>query len=127
MSYTHFALALTLLLTTSNCGDDLTCHAPVGHWTDREGREWVVQADGQILWLTKFGSQADTQRCRYTLDCNCEPARLDLSGFDSGPFREKTLLGIIEWSSDTSWRWQYDNDARPWQFTADGFSQFFKK
>jgi hypothetical protein len=120
----YFLIATTWIW--AGCTDPKHCEPPLGPWTDREGRDLVFQPNGQLLWLTRFGSQADTQRCRYEFDCNTKPARLDMSEFDAGPYKGKTLLGIIEWNNDSAWRWQFDYDARPWQFDAESSSEFFK-
>jgi hypothetical protein len=115
------------LLTLAACGADTTCRPPVGHWTDREGRDLVFESAGQALWLTRFGSQTDTQHCQFEFDCQQSPPQLDLKNFTSGPFAGKTLFGIVEWSHDSAFRWQYDYDARPHTFEADAEMQFFKK
>lgn len=80
------------------------------------------------MWLTRFGSQYDTVLFEYYLNCGPDPATIDLSHFYTGPFSGKTLFGILEWTSDTSFRMQYepgmDAEVRPEKFDGEEVMRF---
>lgn len=103
--YCYAALLVAPLLFVS-CNSRI-CHELAGRWTTQEGQEMIFQ-DGKAMWLTRFGSQYDTVLFEYYLDCNPEPATVDLTRFYTGPFSGKTLYGILEWTSDTSFRIRYE-------------------
>lgn len=106
------------------CEPKQDCKPPVGHWTDNEGREMVFQEDGKALWLTRFGSQYDTLAFTYKSDCTVTPAALEMQGFTTGPYTGKTLFAIFEWSSDTTFRMQFDDVERPAIFDSQRASKF---
>jgi len=66
----------------------------------------------------------------YRYDCSKRPVELDLFGFQSGPLTGKTLFGVLEWSSDTSFRFNAepgtDAVARPQTFESDQTLKFFR-
>jgi hypothetical protein len=101
------------ILLLNACDEKQECKAPVGHWTDNEGKEMVFTPDGKALWLTRFGSQYDTQTCVYNVDCTVVPAAMEMQGFTSGPYTGRTVYGIYEWSNDTTLRFQFDEGEKP--------------
>lgn len=109
--YTFLFLCSFLLF--SACNSRSSCRELTGHWTTHEGQELVFGPDGSALWLTKFGSQYDTIHMRFQFDCRARPTTLDLSDFQNGPHRGKTLFGIFDWSSDSSFRFRYEVGVRP--------------
>ena len=118
------------LLFFTQCKSESQCMVPEGHWTNREGQEMIFLTGNKALWLTEFGSQNDTDYFDYRLDCNTEVPVLDFNGFQSGPFTGKTLFGIFEWTSDTSFRLRYEAgtqpDARPKAFDNEQTMRFFR-
>ena len=129
--FTHFlVLSTALLLVFPSCTLDPPCRELTGRWTTREGQDLIFQAGGTALWLTSFGSQFDTVRMMFKLDCKKEPATLDLSDFQSGPHAGKTLFGILEWQSDTSFRLRYESgtraEVRPKAFEPEQTLKFFR-
>jgi hypothetical protein len=108
-----FSIICGIVLFLHACGVKEECKIPIGHWTDNEGREMVFQPDGKALWLTRFGSQYDTQTCAYKVDCTTVPATMEMKGFSSGPYTGRTVYGIFEWSSDTSVRCQFNEGEHP--------------
>lgn len=110
------------------CGKD--CGSLEGQWNNREGQYFVFQPDGKGLWLTRFGTEVDSVAFRYTLDCQADPAHLDLTDFGSGPHQGKTLYAILQWSNDTSFRMRYEPGTseadRPAAFDSDQTLKFFK-
>ena len=129
--FTHMYLCLVLFTVQMFvfCTNKVTCHELSGRWTTHEGQEFVFQSEGKALWLTRFGSQFDTVPFEYRLDCKAEPATIDLRNFSTGPYLGKTLFGILEWTSDTSFRLQYepgaDEWARPKEFDSEATVKFF--
>ena len=81
--------------------------------------------------MVRFGSQTDTVAMEYQYACNTAPATLDFSGFVSGPLKGKALYGILEWTSDTSFRFDAEAGAgpevRPAAFNNEQTQQFFRE
>lgn len=133
---TLFLLSMHLLLVGMmsclyGCSPNNRCLSLNGSWTDREGQEIIFQDSGKAFWLTHFGSVTDTIWFAYNLHCNTDPAGLDLSEFSSGPHSGKILYGIIEWLSDTTFRFRYEagigTEARPREFDNQQTVKFVKK
>ncbi|MCB0533457.1 MAG: hypothetical protein H6574_20960 [Lewinellaceae bacterium] len=122
------AITLLILLSITGCTDS-TCRTLSGRWSTREGQSFYFQENGHGLWLVRFGSKIDTFPMAYRYDCGKQPIELDLSGFETGPLAGKTLFGILEWNSDTSFR--FDAEAgtsptvRPSTFESDQTQKFF--
>ncbi len=120
---------LAVLQMFVTCTNKVTCHELSGRWTTREGQDFVFQHNGKALWLTQFGSQFDTVPFEYQLDCNVAPASFDLYQLNNGPYAGKKLFGILEWTSDTSFRLQYepgmDVNSRPETFSNETALKFF--
>lgn len=96
------------------CGACLSdCRELTGRWTTYEGQDLVFGPDGNALWLTKFGSQYDTVRMRFKSDCDARPITLDLLDFQNGPHVGKSLFGILDWNSDSSFRFRYEVGSQP--------------
>lgn len=114
-----------------SCQLNSTCFELPGQWTNREGQVFLFQPDGKGLWLIKFGSEFDTFPISYQYDCSRKPAALDLSGFQTGPLTGKTLFGILEWTSDSSFRFDAEPgtlpEVRPKTFNSEQTMKFYKK
>ncbi len=128
MPILYTLLLLFFLLCLTACDPRSSCRELRGHWTTNEGQDLVFGPDGNALWLTKFGSQYDTIRLRFTYDCTARPITLDLSDFETGPHRGKTLFGIFDWSSDSSFRFRYEpatrSEERPKEFDVEQTQKF---
>jgi hypothetical protein len=125
------AIAVVILaLWGSACGDK-ECRIPEGRWTNREGQVFVFQPNGKGLWLTRFGSVYDTVTMRYRIDCSTDPLQIDMDEFKGALYEGKQFYGILEWSSDTSFRMLYeigsDPSDRPSTFEGDLTQKFFKE
>ena len=132
MSKTFFP-AISLLLAAiwmCACGDG-DCRIPRGRWTNREGQVLIFNPEGRGLWLTRFGSAYDTVGMHYRLDCSTEPMYIDMDGFKGAMYEGKQLYGIMEWSSDTSFRMLYEigtnSSDRPSTFESDLTQKFYKE
>ena len=124
--------ALTALFITCFMGCvDKTCTQPTGAWTNREGQSFVFSSEGKGLWLTRFGTSFDTVSFNYLIDCKDDPTAIDLKGFNTGPYEGQALYGIIEMSTDSSFRLRYESGAdasvRPTAFDADQTLKFYRK
>ena len=106
------------------------CRDISGAWRNREGRELVFQNNGSVLWLTSFGQLIDTVKCVFVLNCKAKPATLDFSDFSGGPFKGQNLFGIIEWSSDSLFRFCYEigqqPGCRPKQFNSEQTIKYYR-
>lgn len=113
------------------CGTGTKCRDLSGHWTTQEGQDLVFLPEGKALWLTRFGSRYDTNQLEYRLDCTASLVSIDLHNFRSGPHSGITLFGILEWSSDTSFRLRYEPgtqpDVRPAAFDNEQVIQFVRR
>ena len=121
--------ALLILFQSTGCGDS-SCREIGGRWSTREGQTIDFRKNGKALWFTRFGSQVDTVGMKYRYDCQKQYTELDLYGFQSGPLTGKTLFGILEWNSDTSFRYNAeagtDPAVRPQTFESDQTLKFFR-
>ena len=83
------------------------------------------------MWLTRFGSAYDTVGMNYRLDCGAEPMHIDMDSFRGAMYEGKQLYGIMEWSSDTSFRILYEigtnTSDRPLTFESDLTQKFYKE
>jgi hypothetical protein len=113
------------------CKSERNCRELTGRWTNKEGQEISFGPDGKALWLIKFGSQFDTFAIQYQYDCKATMPKLDLTNFQSGPLKGKTLYGIIEWSNDSVFRFSAEpgmsEDARPPKFNPEQTQRFYKE
>ncbi len=110
------AVLAMLLFAWGNCTGKVTC------------QDILFLQGGKALWLTRFGSQYDTVPFEYELNCKTSPASIDLGHFYNGPYTGKTLFGILEWTTDTSFRMQYepgtDAGVRPEKFNMESAVKF---
>lgn len=123
-------VTLMPIILMFNCSDP-PCRDLQGRWTNREGQAFYFKGNGKALWLIRFGSQIDTFVMEYRYDCRKQPAELDLSGFQSGPLSGKTLYGILEWNTDSTFRFDAEAgtqpDARPKAFETDQTQKFYRE
>ncbi len=123
---TAVALAIGWLSCRTN-----VCPPFEGVWQTEEGHTWVFEGENRLLWITRFGSVTDTMHLAYRYDCSRIPATLDLIDFDSGPWQGKTLYGIVEQGSDTTFRFcaaaGTAPSARPEVFDPTETVRFFRK
>lgn len=115
-----------------SCGLSNRCGDLSGHWSTREGQDFVFQPDGKALWLTRFGSRFDTNLIQYRTVCvSGSLIHVDLYDFRSGPFLGKTLYGLLEWTSDSSFRLRYEPgiqpEVRPTSFDQAQSVQYWRK
>ena len=124
------AITSFLFLSLFSC-NDTPCRELSGRWSNREGQSFYFEPDGKALWLVRFGSQVDTFVMEYRYDCKKQPVQLDLSGFQTGPLSGKTLYGILEWNSDSSFRFDAEAgigpESRPLTFETDQTQKFFRE
>lgn len=113
------------------CQFNSNCRELTGQWTNREGQYFLFEPNGQAYWLIKFGSEFDTFPIQYQYDCKQKPAILDLSGFKSGPLKGRTLFGILEWTSDSSFRFDGEpgasQEVRPETFDPEQTQRYYRE
>lgn len=129
--FTHLTLVSGFVILFIQCGTERPCYGLSGRWTNREGQTLVFAPQGQSLWLIKFGSQFDTLRFSYQYDCSQHPFRLDLSDFHAGPLAGKTMYGILEWTSDSVFRFEAQTgnsaEVRPDAFKAEQTVRYYRE
>lgn len=129
--FTHLALFSGLATLFFSCNTEKACHGLEGRWSNREGQVLHFEADGKALWLVKFGSQFDSFPIQYRYDCAHKIATLDLSDFQSGPLVGKTLFGIVEWTSDSVFRFDAEAgtspETRPENFDTEHFERYYRE
>jgi hypothetical protein len=69
-----------------------------GYWKNKD-QGFVFYKDGKADWLFYKTTQTDTFRINYRVDYQTK--QLDLSGFESGFLKGKTLFGIFDLKKDT--------------------------
>jgi hypothetical protein len=120
---------LFALLGAAACGDRGECRLPAGRYSNREGQVLIFMPKGQGWWLTQFGSVYDTTALRYRVDCSAAPMRIDMDGFQGAMYEGRRLYGLLEWSSDSSFRFIYEigggASVRPTTFESDLTQQFY--
>ena len=129
-----FTFICLIIMATSmlmSCQGPPNCPELAGSWSNREGYGLVFKSNNKALWLNKFGQIMDTVSCVFVLNCKTNPATLDFSDFNAGPFQGKTLFGIIEWSADSLFRYCYEAgtqpDVRPQSFDQAQTMKFFRE
>lgn len=129
--FTQLAFVSGLATLFIACKTEDNCRDLVGRWTNQEGQVLAFEPSGKALWLVKFGSQFDTFQIQYRYDCKQDPATLDLSSFQSGPLSGKSLFGIVEWSSDSVFRFDSEPgtspEVRPTTFNPEYAERYFRE
>lgn len=109
----------------------------LGTWSNQESggnQIFLFKKDSTALWFFENEEGIDTLVISYKIDFLKKPARLDLSGFETGPLKDKVLYGIIEMQKKKTFRFDCepgDNtfkgmEKRPKNFNAHQ-TQVFKK
>ncbi len=122
---------LFALLGAAACGDRGECRLPAGRYSNREGQILIFLSKGQALWLTQFGSVYDTTTLRYRADCSAAPTQIDMDGFQGAMYEGRQLYGLLDWSSDSSFRFIYEigdsPSVRPTTFESELTQQFYQE
>ncbi len=129
--FTRLALLTGLAFLFLFCKTEQNCRELTGRWTNREGQILSFEPGGKALWLVKFGSQFDSFPIQYRYDCSQKTPTLDLLNFQSGPLMGKTLFGIVEWSSDSVFRFDSEpgtsSEVRPAKFNSEHSERYFRE
>lgn len=97
--------------------------ALIGTWTADDTTRFIFAEEGEALWIFGDGVDEDTFSIRYDYVPNAQPARLDLSGFERGFLRGRTLYCIVELDVDAQFTLDCEpggmeeSDVRPDTFT----------
>lgn len=129
----HFAPALFFLMACSMAGctsdpqqtvDEEDARALIGTWTADDTTHFVFNDEGDALWIIGTGARADTFHIDYDYAAETEPAHLDLSGFDRGFLRGRTLRCIVAFDSVSVFRMDCEpSDGTEVDVRPDTFSQ----
>ncbi len=99
----------------------------IGSWTNG-AHTFEFMEGGNAYWLIDLGeSRTDTFKMKYRFNPSKKPMHLDLTGFDKGLLINSTLLGIVEFTDENTFRFDCEakNEAvkdgitRPGNFRAD--------
>lgn len=97
--------------------------ALIGTWTADDTTRFVFDEEGEALWIFGEGADEDTFRIDYDYGAAHEPAHLNLTGFDRGFLRGRTLYCIVAFDSVSAFRLDCEpgapaaSGARPDSFT----------
>ena len=105
----------------------------LGSWsgmgTNGIQQSFDFRPDGWVRWTLELDGGSQVLDLRYTVDATEKPMRLDLHGFESGPLREQSLYGILEFKGRDQMRFESKpglstepgaaEAARPRAFTED--------
>ncbi len=124
------ALIVLVVSATSACTSESQrsvsveeARAFIGNWRAEDTTRFVFGEEGEALWIFGDDADEDTFQIQYDYTPNVEPAHLDLSGFDRGFLRGRTLYCIVAFDSVSVFRLDCepgkaaDEDVRPDTFT----------
>lgn len=104
-------------------------HKIIGKWSGEDGKGnkqiFLFKNDDTALWIFNPTAKADTFNLDYRISYSTSPAELDLSGFDRGFLKDKTLYGIVEFVHGDTFRVDFEpgpvdtipKNIRPRSFT----------
>ena len=102
-----------------------------GSWDNTTGQVLIFQKDQQALWIFYSESKRDTFRISYKTDFSGKPYKLDLSDFQVGPLKGKTLYGIVEFPDKKTMRFDCEpgisDQVRPKEFNPKQTQTYKKK
>lgn len=109
----HFdpSLIFLMVLVLAGCTSesqravyDDDARALIGTWTADDTTRFVFNEDGSAVWIIGTGDREDAFEIEYDYAAEVEPAHLDLSGFDRGFLRGRTLYCIVAFDSVSVFR-----------------------
>jgi hypothetical protein len=102
-----------------------------GAWDNNKGQLLVFQKDNQAYWIFYSESKRDTFKIKYRTNLKTQPAQLDLTDFQVGPLKGKTLYGIVEWTDKRTIRFDCEpgttDSVRPKAFNPTQTQTYRKK
>lgn len=121
----HLLLSSATALMLASCAHTPPKPSPLlGTWTatsqNAAGSSFHFRPDGSATW--NLGQPFEI---RYLINDSSAPTRLDLSGFQTGPLKGRTLYCLIELSNDTL-RMDCEPTAHPASFNP-GQTQVFTR
>lgn len=103
----------------------------LGAWDNDKGQILVFQKEGKALWIFYSESKRDTFAIKYRADFKANPGKLDLTDFQVGPLKGRTLYGIIEFVDKKTIRFDCEPGAteavRPKEFNPAQVQTYKKK
>lgn len=122
-----YLLVLYAAFTLFSCSSSQDKNQIVGNWTNG-AHTFVFKEGGTAFWLIDLGENGtDTFDMKYRFNPSKTPMQLDLTGFDKGLLVNTTLLGIMEFTDENTFRFDCeaksdvvkDDITRPAKFRAD--------
>lgn len=103
----------------------------LGTWDNDKGQILVFQKEGKALWIFYSEIKRDTFAIKYRADFKANPSKLDLSDFQVGPLKGRTLYGILEFVDKKTIRFDCEPGAteavRPKEFNPAQVQTYKKK
>lgn len=103
----------------------------IGTWDNDKGQILVFRKEGKALWIFYSESKRDTFEIKYRTDFRATPSKLDLTDFQVGPLKGKTLYGILEFADKKTIRFDCEpgttEAVRPKEFNPAQVQTYKKK
>lgn len=118
-------LFLTVVVGLLSCSK--TSNSLLGSWDNKQGQILEFMKDGQALWVFYSETSKDTFKIGYKTNFSASPKQLDLTNFKVGPLTGKTLLGIVEFPNDSTFKFDAEpTSVRPTDFNKEQTQTYFK-
>lgn len=119
-------LTLSILISYISCTSSKD--KLLGLWDNKEGQILKFKKDNQAEWIFYTKTSSDTFQINYNININTKPMQLELTKFESGPLKGKTLFGIIEFINDSTMRFDCEPALadRPKNFDAEQTQTYSK-
>ena len=116
-------LILSAFISCTSSNDKL-----LGSWDNKEGQILEFEKDSQAKWIFYTETTSDTFQINYNANFNTKPIQIDLTNFKAGPLKGKTLFGIIEFTNDSTMRFDCEPllADRPKDFNSEQTKTYFK-
>ena len=100
----------------------------LGKWDNKKGQILEFKPNGVALWIFYSETKKDTFTISYRTDFSTKPYQLDLTNFQTGMLKGKTLVGIMEFAQVNSFKFDCEPtpNNRPVIFNEKQTQTYFK-
>ena len=119
-------LTLSILISLISCTS--LKNKLLGSWDNKKGQILEFKKDNQAEWIFYNETSKDAFQINYNTNFNTKPIQLELTNFKAGPLKGKTLFGIIEFTNDSTLRFDCEPllADRPKDFNSEQTQTYFK-